>query len=125
VCACVGPSDIGKPLTVDELIQSAASLEGQEVAVLGYLRFGDDSHNLWSSKEALAAVSTDYVPTDDPAWDHCISLFDFGGLRSRLLANDNRTVILIGTVRQIKLKPGELMMSTCSEIGISVQSVRH
>jgi hypothetical protein len=122
--ACVGARDTHKPITVDELIESAASLEGQEVAVSGYLRFGTDSHNLWSSREALAAVSADYVPTDDPAWDHCVSLFDFAGLRSHLLANDNRMVTLIGTIERIKLEPGDLLMSSCSELGIAVQSVR-
>src|SRR5580692_4573666 len=87
--ACIDTGGRHEVLGVDEIIQPASESESHLVTVSGFLRFGDDSHNLWSSKEALLAISKIYVPTDDPVWSHCIGLFDIDGWRARLVALDN------------------------------------
>jgi hypothetical protein len=65
--------------SVEDIVGSAAVLEGQMVSVKGYLRFGDDSRNLWSNEKFYTYVSKSYVPPNDPAWSRCIALYDVDG----------------------------------------------
>jgi hypothetical protein len=111
-------------LSVDAIINSASAPEGDVVTVSGYLRFGDDSHNLWSSKEALLAVSKGYVPPKDPAWNHCIGLFDIDGWRSRLIDLDNSHVTITGALQSSHPHHSEFTMNTCTDSGLSIRSVK-
>jgi hypothetical protein len=122
--ACMDTQCWHEVLGVDKIINSASALQGHLVTVSGYLRFGDDSHNLWSSKGALLAVSKSYVPPDDPAWTHCIGLFDIDGWRARLLALDNSYVIITGALQSGNLHHSEFTMNTCTDSGLSIRSAK-
>jgi len=61
------------------------------VSVKGYLRFGDDGRNLWTSEESYTYVRKNYVPPDNPAWSRCIALYDIDGWRKALLSMNTNT----------------------------------
>ena len=121
--ACAHTAARSEPKSVDAVIRSVSVLEGTTIQVAGYLRFGDDKHNLWYSREAWMDVSAGYIPADDPRWNHCITLRDFGDKRSALLNRDEHWVLVVGKVNRVPLEPDEIEIGACSEIGISVLSV--
>jgi hypothetical protein len=104
-------------------VRSHAALEGKEVSVVGYLRFGDDTRNLWNDKEALLAVSGGNVLPNDPAWNRCITLYDADKWRSILLSKDEKYVKVSGIVRFEAARPGEITFGACSDLGISIRSI--
>jgi hypothetical protein len=55
--ACTHANVAQRVLRVDDILASAGTLEGKQVEVRGFLRFGDDTQNLWTSKGAYSAVS--------------------------------------------------------------------
>src|SRR5678816_1589358 len=91
------------PMGVDNVIQSAASLEGQRVAVSGYLRFGDDSRNLWSSKAVYLNIKNGNRPAQATS-DHCIALYDIANWRRILLSNNGKNILVEGELRRIPLE---------------------
>jgi len=123
VCACSSTARAARPLSVDDVIRSATSLEGQTVVVKGYLRFGDDGKNLWASKSAYLAVSGPYVPPNDAAWSRCITLFDIGTWRSGLLARNNEYVLIAGVLHRGPSLDDQINFDSCSDLGISIRSV--
>jgi hypothetical protein len=108
--------------SVDDIVRSATILEGQTVSVKGYLRFGDDSRNLWSNKESYTYLKKDYRPPSDPAWNRCIALYDIDGWREKLLSMNNHYVLVSGIVRHYPTRDGEITIDTCSDLGISIGS---
>jgi hypothetical protein len=114
------PNSIG----VESVVNSAASLEGKQVTVSGYLRFGDDTRNLWSSKGAYLAIRNGGPHALGLATDHCIALYDITSWRDALLSNDGKSVLIGGVVHRIPLKEGEISLSECSDLGISIRSIR-
>lgn len=111
-------------LTVDEVVSSGSSLLGEPVSVSGYLRFGDDSRSLWASASAYAAVADEYLELEDPAWDRCITLIQIGNLREELLSKNGRVVILTGVIRRLRPAAGSGNLTSCSNLGISVDRVQ-
>jgi hypothetical protein len=109
--------------SVDEIVRSATVLEGQMVSVKGYLRFGDDSRNLWSNEAAYTYVSKAYLPPGDPAWNRCIALYDINDWRDTLLSMSSQYVLISGIVRRYPARDGDLTIDTCSDIGISIRLV--
>ena len=109
--------------SVDEVVHSVDAWEGQTVTVKGYLRFGEDSRNLWSDAAAYAYVSKEYRESSDPGWNRCISLFDIDDRRERLLSLNNHSVVVTGVVRHYPREGEEIRLDTCSDIGISIRSV--
>lgn len=110
-------------LRVDDILESATALEGRQVEVKGFLRFGDDTQNLWTSRDAYSAVSGRYVPPESPLWNHCVSLFDTKKLRSTLLRYDSRDVLVRGRVTHYRRDSGDIAFSSCSEVGIAIVAV--
>jgi hypothetical protein len=92
------------------------------VSVKGYLRFGDDSRNLWNNEESYTYVRKSYVPPNDPAWSRCIALYDINGWRKALLSMNNHYVLISGVVRRYPARDGDIAMDTCSDLGISIRS---
>jgi hypothetical protein len=123
LAACVHSKGLQDALGVDDLLKSARTVEDTEVEVRGFLRFGDDTQNLWSSKEAYSAVSGHYVPPDSPLWNHCISLFDTLTLRADLLKYDAFNVVVRGRLKRYRQDNGGITFESCSDVGISVSSV--
>jgi hypothetical protein len=121
--SCIYGSDAQQVLRVDDILESANVLEGKQVEVRGFLRFGDDTQNLWASKDAYSAVSGHYVAPESPLWNHCISLFDTLKLRSSLLRYDSRDVLVRGRVTRYRRDEGDIAFSSCSEIGIAINSI--
>jgi hypothetical protein len=115
-----GPSSI---FTVDQVVTRETELLEKPIAVQGFLRFGDDTRNLWADKQAYVTVSEGDLDPADPAWDRCITLYDIDGWRSALLKNDGHQVVVRGTLRRYDRKPQEITLSECSEWGLSIQSV--
>jgi hypothetical protein len=124
VSACTHTEPRQKPRAVDFVLNSSGALEGTTVQISGYLKFGDDMHNLWSSKSAWLAVSTREVPSDAPMWNHCITLRGIGNHRSALLKLSDHPVLITGELHRVTLKPDEIEIGSCSEIGISVLHVK-
>ena len=109
--------------SVDDIIRSAAILEGHSVSVRGYLRFGDESKNLWSNRDAYLAVRSRYVAPTDPKWNRCITLYDLDGWRAKLRSSNDRYVVIAGVLRRYPTLPGEINFDSCSDLGVSIQSV--
>lgn len=109
-------------LTVDEMIRSNLE-EGHVVSVKGYLRFGDDSRNLWSNKDAYELVESRYTPQDDPAWNHCITLYGIEDWRKELLAKDRSYVVIAGVIHRYPSKEGDVSVGSCSDLGISIRLI--
>jgi hypothetical protein len=110
-------------LRVDDILESASALEGKQVEVRGFLRFGDDTQNLWTSKDAYSAVSGRYVSPESPLWNHCISLFDTKKLRATLLRYDSSYVLVRGRVTRYRRDAGDISFSSCSEVGITITAI--
>lgn len=121
--ACIYGKSPQQLLRVDDILESARVLEGTQVEVRGFLRFGDDTQNLWTSKDAYSAVSGHFVSPDSPLWNHCISLFDTKKLRAALLRYDALDVIVRGRVTRYRRENGDIAFESCSDVGISVTSV--
>jgi len=122
--ACAHAEQQGQTYSsVDDVVHSVGAWEGQIVIVKGYLRFGDDSRNLWSNAAAYAYVSKEYREPSDPGWNRCISLFDIDDRRERLLSLNNHSVVIAGIVRHYPRESQEVRLDTCSDIGISIRSV--
>jgi hypothetical protein len=121
--ACVTSHGDSPVHTVTQVVANESMLLGQAVTVDGYLRFGDDSHNLWTSRRSYRAVADGYRDTDDPAWKECIALFDIDGWRDVLLRYTNHKVRVIGVLHRVPLQPDEITLSECSELGLSIKSV--
>lgn len=121
--ACIYGESPQHLLRVDDILKSARALEGTQVKVRGFLRFGDDTQNLWTSKDAYSAVSGHFVPPDSPLWNHCVSLLDTKELRAALLRYDRLDVIVRGRVTRHRRENGDIAFESCSDVGISVTSV--
>jgi hypothetical protein len=109
---------------VDSVVYSATSLEGHQVSVSGYLRFGDDSRNLWSSEAAYLSAKNGKPSARVLATGHCIALYDIEKWRDALLSNNGKNVLVDGVIRRIPLKEGEISLSECSDLGIAIRSIR-
>jgi hypothetical protein len=123
LAACMSVKSPQRRLYVDDILKSAGLLEGTQVEVRGFLRFGDDTQNLWSSKDAYSAVSGHFVPPDSPLWNHCISLSDTKKWRAALHQNDSLDVVVRGRVTRYQRNNGDIAFESCSDVGISVASV--
>jgi hypothetical protein len=123
LASCVSVSASRSTLTVDQVVVDAKDLLGHSVTVIGFLRFGDDSRNLWTDKRAYVAVSEGDPLPDDLAWDRCLTLYNIDGWRSILLKNDERQVVVRGILQRHVRLPHEITLSECSELGISIESV--
>src|SRR4051812_36692237 len=110
-------------MDVDSIIRSATNLEGKQVTVAGYLRFGDDSRNLWSSGDSYIAVKNGQPLPGGALWNHCIALNDINGWRRALLSNNERNVLITGVIHRIPFKDDEISLGACSDLGISIRSV--
>jgi hypothetical protein len=121
--ACTHTAGVQKSLSVDDILKSGTTLEGQLVEVRGFVRFGDDSQNLWTSEDAYSKVARRALPPDDPDWNHCISLFDTGKLRKLLSQKDGQNVIASGVVRRDPRADGAIAFETCSELGLSIRKI--
>lgn len=110
-------------MTVDSVVRQELVLTGRRITVRGFLRFGDDSRNLWHSKGVLQKVSAGYVSPDDPSWDRCLSLYHTVNVRQKLLTLDNRYVAISGQLVRLKRSDGDVSTSLCSELGIRVDSI--
>jgi hypothetical protein len=114
--------------TVDEVVATEQALLNKPVTVRGYLRFGDDSRNLWSERDAYSAIVRglergDLAP-DDPQWHRCITLYEIREWREYLLSHTEKYVTVTGVLRLYPAKPGEISMGSCSDLGIEITSVR-
>jgi len=123
VCACSLTRLSLESRGVDDVVRSSTTLEGTKVRVRGYLRFGDDSRNLWADRNAYDAVSSAYVSPSDPAWNRCVTLYDIGAWRKDLLARNSTDVVIGGVIRRRAMQEGDVSLSSCSDLGISVLSV--
>jgi hypothetical protein len=123
IAGCASSPRSHKNLSVDDVVRSAGPLEGSAVVVKGYLRFGDDSRNLWESRTAYLTVSNHDVAPDDQAWTHCVTLWDIDGWRSALLEHNNRYVTISGVVRRQPLRDGEIRIGSCSDLGVSIRGL--
>ena len=121
--ACTHGGVAQRPLSVDNILESAVALEGKKVEVRGFLRFGDDTQNVWTSKDAYSAVSNRYVPPESPLWNHCISLFDTARLRATLLQYDSRDVLVRGRVTRHRRDNDDISFSSCSDVGITINLI--
>ena len=123
-CSCTHNLNAQSYRTVDDVVANATDLVGKPTTVRGYLRFGDDSRNLWSSREAFQQVRDSDVQPDDPAWDRCITLFNIEHFRDALLARNNSYVLITGLIQRVVPVEGEITTSSCNTLGISVLQLR-
>lgn len=117
-------ANIPQVYTVDDVILNNKAYLEKPVVVSGYLRFGDDSRNLWSTKQSYVKVTKSDIDPEDAAWNRCITLYDVGSFREDLIKYNNHYVIISGVVRRIIQQEGEITTSACNELGISVRSVK-
>lgn len=114
--------------TVDGVVAAEQSLLNKPVTVRGYLRFGDDSRNLWSTRGAYSTVVKDLsrggLPADDPKWQRCVTLYEIRQWREFLLSHTDKYVTVTGVLRRSPAQPGEISMGACSDLGIEITSVR-
>ena len=110
--------------SIDDVVSNENLYLGKLVLIKGYLRFGDDSRNLWSTRKAYLRVVEQDTMSDDPAWNRCITLYDFEAFREELIAHNNDYVLVRGVIRRSIHQEGEITTSACNELGISVQSVK-
>jgi hypothetical protein len=122
--AALKPVHVASPLDVDAAIRNSQTAQDNSVAVRGYLRFGDDTHNILADKSTLLKVETQSIDDDDPIWRRCITLYDIGHWRTTLVSLDRHYVVIEGILRLRRRGPGELSLGSCSEWGISVRSVK-
>ena len=109
--------------SVDRVIANESTFIGTFVIVDGYLRFGDDSHNLWADHTAYLAVANHDPPPDDPAWSRCIALYGINGWWETLLKNNGRQVRVRGILQRHVPEPEEVNLSECSDLGLAIKSV--
>lgn len=123
VCSCAQDLHTQRAQTVDDVVARESELVGKPITVTGYLRFGDDSRNLWSNRQVYLRVTNEDTQPDDPAWMRCITLYDIDGFREKLVAHNNDYVLVSGVVQRVDRQEGEITTSSCNELGISVRSL--
>jgi hypothetical protein len=116
-----GCAYIATSLSVDEIVRS--SEEGRTVSVRGYLRFGDDSRNLWSDEDSYDLANHRCLSPGDPAWNHCMTLYEIGRWRSQLLATDRTFVVITGVMHRYPSEEGDISAGACGDLGIAIRSV--
>jgi hypothetical protein len=110
------------------VVASEISVLNKSASVKGYLRFGDDSRNLWSTREAYSRVLEQLErkdgALDEALWEHCITLFAINGWREFMLAHNDQYVIVTGVIQRYPAATGEISMGGCNDLGIQITSVR-
>lgn len=110
-------------IKVSEVIAKYDELLGRKVAIRGYLRFGDDSRNLWDEKDVYIDAKEGRVNIDTASSSKCITLYDIGRYRKILLKYNQHNVIIYGTIKRVPLGEDEISLGSCNEIGVSVDRV--
>lgn len=124
VCSCAQNLHAQRDQSVDDVVAHESELVGKSITVTGYLRFGDDSRNLWNSRQVYLRVANEDAQPNDPAWNRCITLYDIDGFREKLVAHNNDYVLVSGVVQRLARQEGEITTSSCNELGISVRSLK-
>jgi hypothetical protein len=122
-CATTSASDEQNTYDVDAVVRNYESLAGKPISVVGYLRFSDDSKNIWQSAKIYTRIRDDDILPSDVEWKRCITLYNIGKLRSKLKALDNSAVIVTGVTLNIPRGEDEVNLNSCNTIGISARSV--
>ena len=123
ISCCALAKDTVKSVGVDYVVANAKILEGKEVSVAGYLRFGDDSRNLWANKKAYVSVASGSAGTNGPDWSRCITIYDLSSWRNKLLHMNKSNVVITGTVKSVPLEDGEIRTGSCSDLGVSIKAI--
>ena len=116
-------ADTRSSLSVDQVVTGARTWSGERVVVTGFLRFGDDAHNLWHDRQSWEHVERSYIPPNDPAWNRCITLFGYGPFRNVLLQRDQTIVTIRGRVTVAQPRAEEIMLGSCSTTGVELEAV--
>lgn len=93
------------------------------VSVSGYLSFGDDKHNLWSSAGEYQYIREKMPPLSDPAWKKCIALDYYGKFRHDLLKYNGQMVVISGYISQDTPEVDEVNLGSCNDVFISMEGV--
>jgi hypothetical protein len=122
--ACAHTGHVQRILSVDDILRSGKTLDGQLVEVRGFVRYGDDSRNLWTSEKAYSKLAGHFVPPSDPDWNHCISLLDSGKWRKLLVQKNGSYIVISGVVRHDPRAEGDINFELCNELGLSIRSIQ-
>jgi len=117
-------TELQTAMSVDDVVEHQEALIGSVVSVSGYLRFGDDTRNLWMNRETYEQISNGYVSPTDPVWSRCITLYNIGQNRNALLRRDGKEMIVTGVVQRVTHQAGDIVIGACSDLGLSIQAVR-
>jgi hypothetical protein len=122
--SCAHAPQSPRALSVDAIIRGSDNLEGKIVTLNGFLRFGDDSHNIWSDQKTLSYVENSVFYSRDPIWSRCITLFEIDGFRTNLLYLDRRYVTITGVLHRAVPVADDVNLGSCSSLGISPRSIK-
>jgi hypothetical protein len=107
--------DTARPTDVRSAL---AAGDGQQIQIRGFLRYGDDARGLWQS----AAAYRGFAPNAAPV---CITLWNAGAFRERLLRRDQSIVTLIGKLHvEPPLKADEIALGRCNDVGLIIERIR-
>tara|TARA_B100000678_G_scaffold198570_1_gene166676 strand:- start:840 stop:1178 length:339 start_codon:yes stop_codon:yes gene_type:complete len=111
-------------MSVDEVATAPEEYQGQRVIVRGFLSFGDDRKNLWSSRDTYEKVAREGKDSGDPISNQCLSVLttensEYYALRG----NDKTEVSLSGIVTIIDLTD-RINLGFCSNIALSEPEIR-
>ncbi len=125
-CSQTRPTQVAT--SVDAVIADEESLLDRAVVIRGYLRFGDDSRNLWSTEHAYRVIeghiSRGELALEDPNWKRCITLYGVGEWRDLLLKRSGDYVVVKGVLRRYASKWGEISLGACSDLGVEIGSIQ-
>lgn len=122
-CASTASSRV---MSVDDVVRGTDQLEGRQITVRGVLHFYTQhgTAQLWASQQAIEAVSSGFVPPNDPAWDRCVDLRFRPSMAPRLQRRSGEYGEIAGTLYIRQPQAGEVNLSNCSNLRLVIRTLR-
>lgn len=111
-------------LRVEDVAEAPVDLAGKQVAVRGFVRFGDDTKNLWADERTYLAALNGTGNLQELSSHKCLSLYTSKKFSSRLRHFDKRLVTIYGKVYRYKYVPGDINLGYCNDLGIIVTGIK-
>lgn len=112
----------GESVGVSEAIHLLEALGGTDVRIKGYLTFGDDKHNLWTSKDSYYFVKSNGYDAKFVS-ENCITIFNYNIHRKQLINLDKKIVVVKGVISKIERSEGAINLGSCNVIGVSISYI--
>lgn len=124
VTGCTTIQAGNRPVSVNQILVSPEEFRGQQVTVRGFLSFGDDRKNLWSSQDVYERVSKGVVDAGDSNRKQCLSVLTTQNSEYYELRGKDKTEVSLSGVVTIVDFDDRINLGFCSNIALSEPRIK-